>query len=154
MRAAAALVLVLAAQGLAGCAATKSLFKPKLALTEVEFEVARDANDTTAFPAELVAVSDEALLARLLATSADQWFDPDAPFKRDYPAAAMQTWYYELTPGLSMRVRQPQFGRRGLLAVLLFAHYKGKGNYRLRLDAVAVARVRFAEKTIELADKP
>jgi hypothetical protein len=141
-------------QGLAGCAATKSLFQPKIALTEVRFEVARNANDTAAFPAELVAVSDEALLAKLLATSADQWFDPDAPFKRDYPAAALQTWYYELTPGLSLRVRQPQFGKRGLLAVLLFAHYQGKGNYRLRLDQVAQAHVRFAEKTIERADRP
>lgn len=135
---------------LAGCAATKSFFASRPALKEVNFDVSRKANDSAPFAVELVAVSDDTLLPKLLALSADQWFDPEATFKRDYPAM-LQTWYYELTPGLALRVEEENWRRRGTRAVLLFANYKGKGAFRLRLDPYPNAHVLFAEKTIELA---
>lgn len=148
------LFVVAAAQGAGACSATKSLFQPKLALKEVRFEVSRKANDNAPFPVELVAVSDEALLTRLLAMGAAEWFAPDTNIKRDYPASALRTWYYELTPGSTIPVRNAEFGKRGLRAILLFANYHGQGAYRLRLDAMPLARVQFKEKTIDLADQP
>lgn len=138
---------------LSGCAATKSLFQPSIALTEVKFDVARNANDSTPIAVEVVAVSDEALLAKMLTMTADQWFDPQSNLRRDYPAL-LQTWYYELTPGLRMQVRRDPFARRGTRAVLLYAHYKGKGAYRLRLDPYPKASVVFGEKDIALAVVP
>lgn len=136
-----------------GCTAAKTLFHSKIALNEVNFEVSRKANDSTPFSVELIALSDETLLPALLAMSADQWFDPEANFKRDHPTA-VQTWYYELTPGLHLQVRDAPFKQRSTRAVLLFANYKGKGAYRMRLDTYRRATVQFSEKTIELAERP
>ncbi len=142
-----------AALALSGCAAAKSLLQPPIALTEVRFDVSPKANGATPFAVELVAVSDETLLAALLTLSAAQWFAPEANLKRDHPGA-MRTWYYELTPGSSMPVEDAPFARRGTRAVFLFANYKGKGAYRLRLDATPRATVRFSEQDIELAVNP
>jgi type VI secretion system protein len=138
---------------LGGCAATKSLLQPSIALKDVTFEVSAKANDATPFSVDLVAVSDETLVPALLAMSAAQWFDPATNIKRD-AQTTLRSWNYELTPGLNMPVKDAQFGGRGTRAVFLFANYKGKGAYRLRLDATPHATVRFADKTVELAAKP
>lgn len=138
---------------LGACAATKSLLQPGIALKDVTFEVLANANGATPFAVDLVAISDDALLPTLLAMSAAQWFDPATNIKRDYQAT-LRSWYYELTPGLIMPVKDAHFGARGTRAVFVFANYKGKGAYRLRLDATPQATVRFSDKTVELAAKP
>lgn len=145
-------MLIAAAFSLGGCGAAKALLQPRIALKDVTFEVLEKANDATPFSVDLVAVSDEALLPALLAMSAAQWFNPAANnLKRDYPAPTLRSWYYELTPGQKMAAEDAQFGVRGIRAVFLFANYKGKGAYRLRLDATPHATVRFSDKTVELA---
>ena len=138
---------------LAGCAATGSLLQPGIALKDVRFEVSANANDATPFAVELVAVADEALVPTVLGLSAAQWFDPVTNIKRDYQTT-LRSWYYELTPGSTMLVNDAQFGGRGTRAVILFANYKGKGAYRLRIDATAHATIRFADQTVELAGTP
>ncbi|NHZ66139.1 type VI secretion protein [Massilia sp. CCM 8694] len=138
---------------ISGCAATKSLFQPKIALKQVQFVVDATANDATPFAVDLVAVSDESLVPALLALTAAQWFDPGANIKRDYPDR-VHCWSYELTPGMSKPVDDAGFAVRGTRAVLLFANYKGKGAYRLRLDATPKATVRFADKTVRMEGNP
>jgi len=138
---------------LSGCAATKSLLQPNIALKQVEFRVSEKANDAAPFSVDLVAVSDEALVSVLLAMTAAQWFDPSANVKRDYQDR-VRFWSYELAPGLSMPVDDAKFAVRGTRAVLLFANYKGKGAYRLRLDATPKATIRFEDKTIDLVATP
>ncbi|QNB00143.1 hypothetical protein [Massilia sp. Se16.2.3] len=78
----------------AGCASRPSLpalFGPRIALSDLRLDVARDANDNMPLRIELVAAGDEQLLARLLELSAAQWFDPLANYRRDYPATLRST---------------------------------------------------------------
>jgi ABC-type uncharacterized transport system auxiliary subunit len=77
------LLALLTMAALAGCAASS----PSIALRELSFEVAPAANDNMPFAVELVAVADEATLAKLLTVSAAQWSDPQSNLKRDYPRA-------------------------------------------------------------------
>jgi hypothetical protein len=149
----AASALALAVLVLSGCASSKALFQSKIALKDVHFSVLEKANDNMPFSVDLVVVSDETLLPALLAMNAAQWFDPATNFRRDHPAS-LAIWPYELTPGLSKPVTDARFAQRRTRAVLLFANYKGKGPYRLRLDNVPVATVLFLEKTIKLAEQP
>jgi|GEM_PF-1594614 len=148
-----ACALTVAVFALGGCAATKSLLQPKIALRQVQFVVTPKANDATPFSVDLVAISDEALVPVLLAMPAAQWFDPVANVRNDYQDR-VRCWSYELTPGMSMPVEDAKFTVRGVRAVLVFANYKGKGAYRVRLDATPKATVWFDDKTVRLADNP
>ncbi|GGC13482.1 type VI secretion protein [Pseudoduganella buxea] len=147
-----ACLLAAAALLLTACETARKLLRPTVALTDLSFEVARGANGNAPFAVELVAPPDDELLAKLQALSAEQWFDPQANFKRDYPK--LRTWYYELTPGLRMRLNPTPFARARASGLLLFAHYQGKGAYRLRLDTYPKATVLFADKDIALAAVP
>jgi type VI secretion system protein len=143
------LLALLSMAALAGCAASP----PRIALRELSFEVAPAANDNMPFAVELVAVADEAVLAKLLALSAAQWFDPQSNLKRDYPLA-LQTWYYELTPGQRLELKPTPFAGRPSRGLLLFANYKTAGPYRLRLDTYEHASVLFGATAIEIAEPP
>ena len=136
---------------LSGC--TMPLFKHKIALDELHFDVGRQANGSTPFAVELVAVDDDTLLATLLTLTAAQWFDPQANWKRDYPTT-LHNWYYEVTPGQHLCFQPTAFSGRHAQALLLFANYKGPGAYRLRLDSYSRVRVAFAEYEIEVVAQP
>lgn len=130
------------------------LFKAKIALSELTFEVAPGANDDTPFAVELVAVSDDEVLKKLQMLTAAQWFDPQSNWRRDYPKA-LQTWYYELTPDRRFALPQPlPFARRPAQGLLLFANYKAQGAHRLRLESFKKAKVVFAAATIDVDPLP
>jgi len=147
----AALCVLLALQG---CSSVRAMLPPsKIALSDLSFEVARGANGGMPFAVELVAAGDDELVARLQALRADQWFDPASNLKADNPKT-LKSWYYELTPGLQLRERPAPFTGTRARGLFLFAHYEGKGAYRLRLDSYARATVRFVEKEIVLEGTP
>ena len=136
-----------------GCATVRNLMPAKIALSDLSFDVARQANGGMPFAVELVAANDEELVTRLQTLRADQWFDPASNLKADYPKT-LKSWYYELTPGLQLREQPTPFaGARGR-GLFLFARYEGKGAYRLRLDSYARATVRFVEKEIVVEGTP
>lgn len=146
--------LVLLCLGAATGCGSMALFKPRIALGELSFDVAPDANDDTPFALELVAVSDDDVLKKLQELTAAQWFDPQANWRRDYPQA-IQTWYYELTPDRHWPLAQPlPFARRPARALLLFANYKTPGAHRLRLESFKKARVLFAASGISVDPVP
>ena len=139
---------------LAGCASRPALFGPlfgpRIGLRELRLEVTREANDNMPLRIELVATKDEQLLAKLLTLSAAQWFDPLTNLRRDFPAA-LQTWDYELPPGASLALKPAPFAGVKAAGLVLFANYKGKGAYRLRLDPYRRATVVFGalDATVE-----
>ena len=136
---------------LAGC--KTPLFKPAIALTELQLQVQNKANGNAPFAVELVLVDNDELLQKMLALSAAQWFDEGAVLKRDYPKN-LQSWRYELVPDQQLPIdTRPFVGKRGQ-ALLLYANYIGRGAYRLRLDQLPKARVVFQESGIQLADTP
>lgn len=134
-------------------ACSTPMFKPKIALRELSFEVAPSANDNSPFAVELVATGDDEVLKKLLALSAAQWFDPHTNIKRDFPKD-VQSWYFELTPGQRMALKPTPFGNKPGKGLVLFANYKGQGAYRLRLDSFAKAKVIFAATAIRIDAPP
>jgi type VI secretion system protein len=130
-----------------------TLFKPKIALRELAFEVAPSANDNMPFAVELVATADDEVLKKLLTLSAAQWFDPQTNIKRDFPKD-VRSWYFELTPGQRMAINPTPFGNTPGKGLVLFAHYKGQGAYRLRLDSFNKAKVIFAATAIRIDAPP
>ncbi|QNA89240.1 hypothetical protein G4G28_13575 [Massilia sp. Dwa41.01b] len=102
---------------------------------------------------ELVAAGDEQLLARLLELSAAQWFDPLANYRRDYPAT-LRSWDYELPPGATLHLQPAPCAGAKAAGLVLFASYKGKGAYRLRLDPYRKAVVTFGAIDASVAGTP
>lgn len=143
-RRAALLTLACLAGGCGSLAALPgaSLFGPRIALSDLRLEVAREANDNTPLRVELVAPRDEELLATLLGLSAAQWFDPLANYRRDHPDT-LRSWDYELPPGATLHLKPAPFAGAKAAGLVLFANYKGKGAYRLRLDTYRRAVVSF-----------
>lgn len=140
---------------LGGCGALQALplFQPKITLNELHFKVDPRANGTTPFAVDLVAVQDEALRDRLLALSAEQWFDAQSnDLPKTFPNA-LSVWHYEMPPGGRLDLKPTPFGGKRGRALLLFAGYRGKGAYRLRLDGDRRATVLFGEKDIA-TEKP
>lgn len=134
-----------------GC--STPFFKPRIALRELVFDVAPGANDNSPFALELVATSDDAVLAKLLALTAAQWFDPQSNLKRDF-RAELRTWYYEPTPGSRVVVPTAGFAGTPGKGLLLFANYKSPGAHRLRLDSLTKATVVFAGDTVRIDPPP
>jgi type VI secretion system protein len=135
----------------AGC--STPFFKPKIALRELVLDVAPDANDNSPFALELVATSDDALLAKLLTLTAAEWFAPQSNLKRDF-RAELRTWYCEPTPGSRVPVPLADFAGKPGKGLLLFANYKSPGAHRLRLDSFASATVVFGPDTARIDAPP
>ena len=131
-----------------------ALFKPRIALEELSFDVAPGANEDTVVALELVAVNDEYLLNHLGTLTAAQWFDPQANFRRDYPAS-LRIWRYELPPNSRLQLPQPlPFAHQPGRGLLLFANYRTPGAHRLRLDAYNKAIVVFGPSAISVQALP
>lgn len=131
-------------------ACSTPFFKPRIALNDLTFEVAPQANDSSPIAVELVVVSDEEVLKKLLTLSAAQWFEQNANLKRDYPQQ-LQSWYYEITPGQRMSFKPTEFSRQQGHGLLLFANYRGTGAYRLRLDVYSQATILFSDSEVRVA---
>lgn len=144
----AALLLTL----LVGCNSIP-FFQHKIATREMVLDVGEDANDRSAIAVELVAVGDDALLAKLQDLSADQWFATRANWQRDFPDT-LQSWSYEIPPGRTLQLKPTPFAGQRAKALLLFAQYKKTGAHRLRLDSYPRVMVHFAEQEMQLEPLP
>ena len=139
LRAAAALSLTLLA---AACAD-----KPSAMLDTVSVTVAPTANDTTPIAIDLIAVRDKALVDKLGALTAAEWFAQREQALRDHPTAlGLTSW--ELVPGQTMRVERPQ--AEPAWAILVFANYASPGPHRLRVPDTRTLTLTAGEKDVEL----
>ena len=139
LRAAAVLSLTLLA---AACAD-----KPSAMLDTVSVTVAPNANDTTPIAIDLIAVRDKALVDKLGALTAAEWFAQREQAMRDHPTAlGLTSW--ELVPGQTMRVERPQ--AEPAWAVLVFANYASPGPHRLRVPDTRTLTLTAGEKDVEL----
>ena len=139
LRAAAALSLTLLA---AACAD-----KPSAMLDTVSVTVAPTANDTTPIAIDLIAVRDKALVDKLGALTAAEWFAQREQAMRDHPTTlGLTSW--ELVPGQTMRVERPQ--AEPAWAILVFANYASPGPHRLRVPDTRTLTLTAGEKDVEL----
>ncbi len=139
LRAAAALSLTLLA---AACAD-----KPSAMLDTVSVTVAPTANDTTPIAIDLIAVRDKALVDKLGALTAAEWFAQREQAMRDHPTTlGLTSW--ELVPGQTMRVQRPQ--AEPAWAILVFANYASPGPHRLRVPDTRTLTLTAGEKDVEL----
>jgi len=113
------------------------------------FQVDKQANLDQSFGLDLVAVDDEKLLEKLLAMSAQEWFDKREQFKLDFPAN-LRTWEWEIAPGQRLpyfKLPKPVRKAQGLL---MFAQYVSEGEHRARLDPYALVLVRLNKQKLEI----
>lgn len=130
-----------------------SLFRPRIAVAELSFDVALAANDNMPIEVELVSSSDEELFKKLLSLPPAQWFDPRNNLRNEYPAT-LQRWHYELTPGQLLTLKPTPFGGQPGLGLVLFANYNAAGPLRLRVDPFKKARIVFNESNVRLDAPP
>lgn len=129
------------------------LFKPRIGLAELSFDVAKTANDNRPIEVELVSTSDAELFKKLLALPAAEWFDPRNNFQQDYPRT-LQRWHYELTPGQLLILKPTPFAGQPGLGMVLFANYNTAGPFRLRVDTFSKARIVFSEHSLRVEAPP
>ncbi|KAA0677852.1 hypothetical protein DS843_22320 [Roseomonas genomospecies 6] len=138
-RLAGALALALLA---AGCAE-----KPRAGLDSVSFAVAPTANDTTPVAIDLVAVRDKALVDKLGALTAAEWFAQRDQSMRDHPATlGVTSW--ELVPGQTLKADLPP--GEPAWAILVFANYSTPGPHRLRVPDTRTLTLTAGDKDVEL----
>ncbi|HYG86118.1 MAG TPA: hypothetical protein VD978_07650 [Azospirillum sp.] len=137
--AAAVLALALAA---AGCAE-----KPTAMLESVSFTVAPAANDSTPIAIDVVAIRDKALVEKLAALTAAEWFAKREQTMRDNPTTlGLASW--ELVPGQTMKTDLPW--QEPAWAILVYANYANPGPHRLRVPATRTLTLTAGDKDVEL----
>lgn len=140
LRAAAALSLAL----LAGACADR----PAARLDTVSVTVTPAANDTTPVAIDMVAVRDKALVEKLAALTAADWFAQREQTLRDHPATVGVT-SWELVPGQTLHTDLPD--QQPAWAILVFANYATPGPHRLRVPDTRTLTLTAGDKDVELA---
>lgn len=126
----------------AGCAE-----KPRAALDSVSFTVAPAANDTTPVAIDLVSVRDKALVDKLGALTAAEWFGQREQSMRDHPTTlGVTSW--ELVPGQTLKADLPP--GEPAWAILVFANYATPGPHRLRVPDTRTLTLTAGDKDVEL----
>lgn len=139
VRVAGALALALLATG---CAE-----KPRAALDSVSFAVVPTANDTTPVAIDIVSIRDKALVDKLGALTAAEWFGQRDQHLRDHPATlGLASW--ELVPGQTLKADLPP--GEPAWAILVFANYATPGPHRLRVPDTRTLTLTAGEKDVEL----
>ena len=133
---------------LGGCALNPWYHPPKVFTKLLQFKVAEEANLNQSIAFDLVIVLEEPLVEKLLALSAENWFQQREQWKRDQPAG-LRTWEWELTPGQQVAPFRVG-GAAEAAAVLVFARYSTEGAHRARLDPYEVVTIELGEKGFEL----
>lgn len=137
------LILVLLAASLSACG-------PSISTKRVGFSVAREANDRSPVPVELVVVYDVEVLPVLLELSAREWFAARGQMLLDHPRA-VRTQLWELVPGQEVPLQQLPVPRKGAIAAFVYADYLMPGPHRIRIDPYARALIHLTEESMVLA---
>ncbi len=101
---------------------------------QVEIHAENELNQDSPVAVELIVVRNEKLLEKLLALSAQDWFNQREQIHRDHPGdKAFVSWYWELVPGQPLLTQKLEFDS-GARAVVVFANYFAPGAHRVRAD--------------------
>jgi type VI secretion system protein len=101
---------------------------------EVEIHAENELNQDSPVAVEVIVVRDEKLLEKLLALSAQDWFNQREQIHRDHPGEKdFVSWYWELVPGQPLLTEKLEFDS-GARAVVVFANYFAPGAHRVRAD--------------------
>lgn len=120
-------VAVAALALLASCA-TKDA--PTLTFESVSLTAVEAANDNTPVAVDLLLVRDQALVDKLLALTAAQWFQQRAQFEADYPKD-LSVYGWEIVPGQTLEDKIPS--TPPAWAGIVFTSYHTAGAHRLRV---------------------
>ncbi|MBP2290302.1 hypothetical protein [Azospirillum rugosum] len=128
--------------------ATACADKPSARLDTVSVTVAPAANDTTPVAIDMVAVRDKALVEKLAALTAADWFGQREQTLRDHPTTVGVT-SWELVPGQKLHTELPN--QEPAWAILVFANYATPGPHRLRVPDTRTLTLTAGDKDVELA---
>ncbi|MCW2242976.1 hypothetical protein [Azospirillum canadense] len=128
--------------------ATACADKPAARLDTVSVTVAPAANDTTPVAIDMVAVRDKALVEKLAALTAADWFGQREQTLRDHPTTVGVT-SWELVPGQKLQAELPD--QEPAWAILVFANYATPGPHRLRVPDIRTLTLTAGDKDVELA---
>lgn len=142
--------LALLALILAGCGMLPRV-TPDAATRSLTITAASTANDGFAVAVDIVAVESDALVATVMAMSANDWFAGRDQFAADNIGRAT-LWSYELVPGQTIEpIQFSRSERWDARAIVVFAHYLGPGDHRLRVDTLESPQVVLGPRTLSLA---
>lgn len=123
--------LVLLAALLAGCAAGTGIGP---AATGISIRAAADANFGHAVAVDIVAVHDAALVERLNALSAAQWFERRPQMLVQWSQRGLAAWSFEVAPGTRLQGPQAVIYDEGAQALFVYAQYFSPGEHRWRVS--------------------
>lgn len=127
-------VAVLATQ-LGGCALPSFLsFKgTKVRWDQVSLSAAENANRNSAVAVDIVLVTEDAVVEKVIDLPASKWFAARADLAKTFPKVlTYRSW--ELVPGQVLTVDGDSFGSPRVAAALVFADYATPGSHRVRID--------------------
>ena len=101
---------------------------------EIKVEIDENANDNKALAIDLIVISDEKLLDKLLAMPSKEWFEKREQLKRDYLNGPYMEYYgWEWVPGQIVPDQNVDVKTRSL-AALIYVNYTSPGSHRFRID--------------------
>lgn len=128
------IVSVLAVQ-LTGCALPGFLsFKgTKVKWDQVTLAAADNANRNSAVAVDVVLITEDAVLEKVIDLSSAKWFSARADLAKTFPKVlTYRSW--ELVPGQALNIDGDSFGAPRVSAALVFADYATPGNHRVRVE--------------------
>ena len=100
---------------------------------EVTLIATQDANNNSPVAIDVVMVGDAAIVDKLLALRATQWFQDRDDLVATYPQAIRyRSW--EVVPGETLSIDKRTFDGPRVAGVLVFARYASPGAHRQRID--------------------
>jgi len=121
-------------------ARTRAMFGDRL---EIKVKIAPDANMDNPVAVDLLLVYDDALLERLIAMTALEWFNQREQIRKDnLPEEGLDTFEWEWIPGQTVAdIDLPL--KPSAKAAILFVRYLTPGPHRFRIDPFSDFTIRF-----------
>lgn len=146
IRPAALLLIIVLVGGSLGCGSnlkTRRFFGGDV---ELKVEIDENANQNSSVALDVLIVSDDKILAKLIEMTSKQWYAEREQFKRDHlQGPNIDYWGWEWEPG---QVVPPQIITPPVSAVgtVYFSNYATPGSHRFRVDPFTDVTIRFMEK--------
>ena len=105
----------------------------KVAWDNVTLTAANNANHNSPVAVDIVFITDDAVVDKIVDLPADKWFSSRADLAKTYPKTLLyKSW--ELVPGQVMTVETSTLEAPRVSAALLFADYATPGTHRVKLE--------------------
>jgi type VI secretion system protein len=132
---------------LAGCSWFRS---PLIKADRIDLIATPQANHNSPVAVDIVVVYDEAVLQKLTAVPASEWFEKRTQFQLDAPNQIQVVRSLEVVPSTQESVDLSSVERRKAAGGLAFINYPTPGDHRLRIDQLKHIRIELQDEDFRL----